>query len=168
VRDAGALTHRLCRRAALLALAGALLGACAGEPAAERATATTSQRPGAAQSTGVKVAGSLAQAADRVRAAQRTGGAGDLSSLSDEFVHVRADGAIEVDIHARSVVTPEQRAELSRLGANVIGTAVTPTAPGVGPSSIVQAWVPPDRLADVAALDWVGALTPPSYGRAGG
>ena len=146
-------------------LAAGLLGSCGGgdgDQAAEQpASPGTTSAGGSAPVT--KVADSLVQMADRVRSA-RTQGVVDLSRLSNDIVHVRADGAIEVSLHASSVVSTAEVTALRRLGGEVVTTAAAPNAAG----GLVQAWVPWDRLAEVAALPWVGAVTPPSYGTPGG
>jgi hypothetical protein len=157
-----------------VALAGAG-GACGGsspDGAAGRATpTTTTTMTGAASTQGpgssAKIADALAQAGAKVQAA-RARGASDLGGLSTPIVHVRANGDIEVAIHATRVTGSTESSELRGLGAEVVSNTTTPAVPGSPPASLIVAWVPADRLAAVAALPWIGALTPPSYGQAGG
>ena len=151
-------------------LAAALLGGCGGGADERRPTATSVATPtsvGATTGASVKVADILLQAAAGVDAA-RARGPSDLARLSNDVVHVRSDGAIEVALHAGAAVVPAELAELGRLGGEVVVSATTPSVPGSGAGAVVQAWVPADRLTDVASLAWVASVTPPSYGRAGG
>ena len=88
--------------------------------------------------------------------------------MSTALVHVRSDGFIEVVIHALVPAGPDQRAGLDSLGVEVLDASVVPGAGGTGPSGLVQAWVPADRVTAVAGLPWVAAVTPPAYPPTGG
>jgi hypothetical protein len=156
-----------------VALAGAA-GACGGpssEGSAGRSQPTTTLMPGTTNGSGpgpsTKTAESLVQTVARVQAA-RARGTANLTSASDQFVHVRADGAIEVAVHATRVTGSTESTELRGLGAEVVTVTTTPAVAGSPPTTLIVAWVPADRLTAVAALPWVGALTAPSYGQAGG
>jgi hypothetical protein len=105
-----------------------------------------------------KVADAINQVAAKVLAAA-TGA--DLASLSNSLVHVRADGAIEVVLHASHPVSAEELDELRRVGAEIGPVLASPAA-------LVQAWVPARQVPAVAALPWVAAVTPPSYPSTGG
>ncbi len=155
-----------------VALAGAGGASCgsSSEGTAGRAKTTTTM-PGTTSSQGpggsIKTADALTQAGARVRAA-RARGTTDLAGLSNTLVHVRANGDLEVAIHATRLTGSADGSELRRLGAEVVSTTTTPSVPGSPPTTLIVAWVPADRLAELAALPWIGALTPPSYGQASG
>jgi hypothetical protein len=86
----------------------------------------------------------------------------DPSTLSNDLVHVSAAGEIEVLVHAMDRITPAQEADLEVLGGRISDRLAAPLLdlPAIG---VVQVWVPFDRLGEVAALDWVVAITPPGY-----
>ena len=111
------------------------------------------------------MADSILQVADAVRS---LGGGGDPAGLSTALVHVRSDGAVEVVIHALVPAGPDQLADLGGLGVEVVDASVVPGVGGEGPSGLVQAWVPAERLEAVAGLPWVAAVTPPAYPPTGG
>ena len=152
-------------------VAGATLAACGdsgpdaglGSGSASGSTESTGPKGGGS----VKVADSVAQVAARVEAARGRASA-NLAGLSNDIVHVRSDGAIEVLLHASAPVGDAELAALRRLGAEVVTQASTPSVPGSVAGAVVQAWVPSDRMADVAALAWVAAVTPPGYPSRGG
>ncbi len=121
--------------------------------------------PPAAPST--KMADSLVRAVARVQAAE-AGGDTDLAASSDGLVHVRADGAVEVAIHAVLITGATELSELRALGVEPARTTTTPAVPGSPPATVIEAWVPANRLAALAGLAWVGAITAPSYGQGGG
>ena len=114
-----------------------------------------------------KTADPIVQAVTQVGAA-RTRGSAELSGLSTAVVHVRADGAIEVALHTPEAVTAAQLDEIRSLGVQVVVSVSTPAVGGAAPGGLVQAWVPADRMASVAELPWVAAVTTPSYGSTGG
>lgn len=147
----------------VVALACAGCGTSPG-PDAGTSGATTVQGPVVAP---VKAADSIVRMAAQVEAA-RAQGRTDLAGLSDGVVHVRPDGAIEILVHATVPVGQEELAELRGQGAEIVTTSATPAVGGQPSTGLVQAWLPPARLGEVSNLAWVGAVTPPAYGSAGG
>lgn len=144
----------------VLVLGGA---ACGSDGATDATPAATTPATTAPPS---RTAAPVVDAAARVQAEQARGK--DPSALSSGIVHVRADGAIEILLHTKAIVTPAQLDELRRLGAEVVVTTPTPAVAGQQPASLVQVWVPAGQVAAVDALPWVVAVTAPSYGTAGG
>ena len=153
--------------AALVALAITLSGAgCARSPEPGPGAAATTRAPGEVGGA-VKSADVIVRMAARVAEA-RARGTADLAGLSDQLVHVRADGAIEVVVHASAPVGPEQLGELRAEGAEVVDASATPAADDGAAGALVQAWVPAGRLGAVERLAWVAAVTPPAYPPVGG
>lgn len=157
------------RRALVLAGLGALGGlvmglavGCSGDDGAAVSAGGSSSTAVSASSTSTeaptKVPVSVSRLAQSVASA-RQGGTADLSGLSTPFLHVRADGKIELVLRVREPVTAAQQTELTALGAEVVG-AVSGTT--------VQVWVPDDKIEHVGALPWVVSVSPPSYSRVGG
>jgi hypothetical protein len=114
-----------------------------------------------------KVASSVQQrlvAIDQALAAGMT----DVSELSDNLLHVRSNGAIELVFHAATSVSQVEESELEALGAEIVISTAGLTWPeqmqppaGLGQ---IQAWLPYDRVYEAAQLGWVTAVTPPDYG----
>lgn len=71
-------------------------------------------------------------------------------------------------LHTAVAVTGRQLDELRRLGAEIVVTTATPALAGQAPGSLVQAWVPARRIADMEILPWVSAVTAPAYARTDG
>jgi hypothetical protein len=87
-------------------------------------------------------------------------------ALSNDVLKATSEGAIEVNVWALGQVGNRERAELIRLGANLVATATGPARRGQPAYGVFHAAVPHDRLDAVAALEWVAAVTPPDYGYA--
>ncbi len=151
----------LSRIGAVLALVVATASCGSGEEEPAPAASQSTSPPAAS-----RTAAPVLQAAEQAEAARSRGA--DPAALSTALVHVRRDGAVEVLLHTVTTVTPAQLEELRRLGAEVVGSTLTPAVAGQAPGSMVQAWVPADRIATLDAMPWVAAVTPPSYGSAGG
>lgn len=116
----------------------------------------------AAQGEPSKIAASVQRALDRMdqessgAPAVSARGARDLSVHSDALVRVRPSGELELVFHAYNAVGEEEIADLRSLGAEIVIVLEDP--------GLIQAWVPPDRVDEAAALPWVAAVTPPDYG----
>ncbi len=84
---------------------------------------------------------------------------------SNDIVHVRADGKIELLLHASGPVSATQVAGLTALGAEVEANLSNLSVQSVHLPSfgMVQAWVPASALQQAVALPWVTAVTPPDY-----
>ena len=84
-----------------------------------------------------------------------------ISALSNPLVKVNEDGAIHIYIHV-STLGADEKAKLER---HEVAIEIANEELG-----IVQAWIPFDRIDDVAELPFVIRITPPSYGtpRTGG
>jgi hypothetical protein len=154
--------------AAIVAMTIVTGGGCgstaAQSPSAAGTTVATAPAPEVGSMT---VADVLLQKAARVRAA-RAAGSPDLAALSDGLVRVRADGALEVVLHARSPVGAVELADLRDRQVDVVDVSSTPAVSGQSSAGLVQAWVPVDRIDAVGRLEWVAAVTPPAYPPAGG
>jgi len=109
-----------------------------------------------------KIASIVQQAAADAGQNRRAGRSA--ARLSNDVVKVAADGAIEVNVWADAQVGGRERAQLTRLGARIIAAAGKSARRGRPAFSVFHAAVPYERLDDVAALDWVGAITTPDYG----
>ena len=83
--------------------------------------------------------------------------------LSNDFVHVDADGRIELTFSAAHETGKGEEAALAALGATDIQSLHLPASLGID-TGMVQAWVPADKVATAARLPWVKALTTPDYG----
>jgi len=138
-------------------------GACG-----EGRTAPEAVQPEAGAPLGSKTADPVLQTVAQVTAARARGGSAGLAGLSTALVHVRADGAVEVVVHSATPVGPTELDQLRRLGAEVVTTTPTPPVPGQAAGAQVQMWAPAEQLATIDALPWIAAVTPPSYGNAGG
>jgi len=88
----------------------------------------------------------------------------DLSSLSNEIVHVNANGEIELLLHSATEIGAKQEAEIAALGARVVVRIALPNLAGSVGAWMIQAWIPADKIDEAAALPWVVAVTPPDYG----
>jgi hypothetical protein len=103
------------------------------------------------------IAGSVQQLLDRIEAAPATLAAPpDRSALSNELLHVRPSGQIELVFHARGSVGEAELGDLKALGAEIVATLPSP--------GMVQAWIAPEMVQRAATLPWVVAVTPPDYG----
>jgi hypothetical protein len=143
---------------ALVALAMAGCGDDSSPVASEASSSTSTSVPQTSGTAVPKVPASISDLAARVEAA-RKGGLSDLSSLSTAFLHVRADGKIELVLRSLGPIAAGQEAELAALGVETAGT-LEPNA--------LQVWVPAEKADAVGALAWVASVTPPSYSRVGG
>jgi hypothetical protein len=127
---------------------------------------------GAAAPVGVagssKVPSLIRQEIAQVRAALRARGSGTLSArqadrISDGFLRVRADGGIDVQLHAVGRVGADQLQQLAKLGVDVRASSAD-YAPVAGvdfpDAGLVHAIVPYDKVDAVAALGWVAAVRP--------
>jgi hypothetical protein len=100
----------------------------------------------------------FAAAVGRERAAGRSA-----ARLSNRLLHATAGGRIELLVHAAGPISAAQEDDLRRNGA-VVTDRLTPGAQRlVGEAGFVQVMVPHSQVADIAALDWVAAVTPPEY-----
>jgi len=77
------------------------------------------------------------------------------STLSNPLVRVSEDGSIHAYIHVHTFGA-EEEALLEQYGA-----VIEITNEKLG---IIQAWIPSDRIYEVAQLPFVRQITPPSYG----
>jgi PKD domain len=145
--------RRLRRRAGVMRLAAPLL----------IAAATTVVATPAAHAAGKpsKIASIVEQLARGVGAAGRAGHSP--AGLSNSVVKARGDGAIEVNVWALGQVGNRERAQLISRGARIVATATGAARRGHPAFGVFHAAVPYDRLDDVAAYDWVAAITPPDY-----
>ncbi|MEU4192124.1 hypothetical protein AB0E69_09510 [Kribbella sp. NPDC026611] len=85
-------------------------------------------------------------------------------ALSDDLLSVDTAANLDLEIHALGRVGGKERAELSRLGVNILNGSdqwVKPQRVKALPDAgIFHALVPYDRVTQVAALDWVAAIRP--------
>ena len=129
--------------------AGTTVAAAAGTPPSAKIPSIVSQRI-----TGV---GQAAGASHRLDAKQR-------AALSDQLVSVDAAANLDLEVHAVGRVGGKERAELQRLGVQVLSGSdqwVKPQRVKALPNAgVFRALVPYDHVADVAALGWVAALRP--------
>ena len=95
----------------------------------------------------------------RERGAGRSG-----TRASNAAVRATADGAIEVAIWSKEPIGGRERADLAKLGATPTASFSRGAQGGKPAVGVIQAQVPFDKLNDLAALDWVAAVTPPGYG----
>lgn len=91
-------------------------------------------------------------------------GVRDLSPMSSALVHVNRSGLIELSFHALDPTGPSEEEDLRALGATIVSRLEIPPELRMPPAGIIEAWVPYDRVMEAAALPWVAAVTPPSYG----
>jgi hypothetical protein len=156
---AGAPARRLFVVAAASGLALLLATGCSSDDNAKVASgAGASTSVPASTEVPPKIPDSISRLAGAVASARQSGTA-DLSGLSTAFLHVRADGAIEVVLRSSDPISPDRQAELQTLGAEVVGR--------IGDNGI-QVWVPADKLSAVAGLPWVTSVSAPSYSQVGG
>ncbi|MGR9105566.1 MAG: S8 family serine peptidase, partial [Gammaproteobacteria bacterium] len=89
---------------------------------------------------------------------------GNLAHLSNAVLKVTGEGKVEVTIHSRDPVGPEQQRDLVGLEATILEVAVTPPPelhlPRFG---LVDVLIPLSRIEEAAELPWVTAITPPGY-----
>lgn len=78
------------------------------------------------------------------------------SSLSNPLVKVDYSGSIQAYIHAQNA-NQENISKLESIGIKVeiVNTKY----------NIIQGWIPSDKVEDVASLNFVKRITPPSYGK---
>src|SRR5262245_46189857 len=112
-----------------------------------------------------KIAGIVQDRIDRLRLASAAGGLSPAArGLSTAALVVTDDGQLEVEVHAAGAVSADESAALEGLGATVLASTGTVRWPAgvTRPSNlaIITARIPADRIATVAALEWVVAITP--------
>jgi Subtilase family/HYR domain len=106
------------------------------------------------------IAGSVQQLLGRIDAARAAAPATagvrlDLSALSNDILHVRRSGEVELVFHARGTVGAAEIGDLKAIGAKIVDTLRSP--------GMVQVWIAPELVESAAALPWVVAVTPPDY-----
>ena len=80
----------------------------------------------------------------------------NVSGLSDRLVRIKKDGQVQVYIHV-DAVTDEAQATLGAIESQIeIANSKL---------NVIQAWIPFDRVEQVAALPFVSKVTRPSYAR---
>ncbi len=89
---------------------------------------------------------------------------GNFSGMSSDFLHLQAGGEIELSFHALDPTGPGEEADLEALGAIIVDRLRIPPEFDFPPIGLIQAWVPFHQVREAAALAWVAAVTPPSYG----
>ena len=94
----------------------------------------------------------------------RAAGLTDLSGLSNAVLNVTHAGEIELLFHAADATGAGEEADLEALGATIVGRLEISPELKLRPAGMIQAWVPYDKVQAAAALQWVVAVTPPSYG----
>lgn len=90
--------------------------------------------------------------------------ASDLSILSDDIVHVTEDGQIEITVHSKTQTGESEELDLLALGARIVTVLILPPELNLQDVGMIQAWVPYDKIDEVADLSWVVAITAPGYG----
>lgn len=127
-------------------------GSAAGTGAATGATTTP-----ATATTSPKVAAPIAEAVTKLTedaASSATGKPHGATLYSTPFVKVDAAGRIHAYLHL-SALGDDERAALTAAGATI--------ELAMERLKIVQAWLPYDRVAAIAALPFVVRVSPPSY-----
>jgi hypothetical protein len=84
--------------------------------------------------------------------------------LTNDVVHVRRDGSIELELWSPAPVPDSSLVALRELGARIVTNFAPPPRLRLGPVGIVQTWVPYDKIERAAALPWVSVATPATYG----
>ena len=143
---------RVC--ATLLLLTIATLPLDQGLPRADAQDKTPSKLAGPVQRMLNDLAATSAPSAQRSTLARAPV---DLSALSNPLVRVNADGKIELVFHAAGVIGSAEENDLLALEADIVITLTSP-------AGMIQAWVPYQQVDAAAALPWVVAVTPPTYG----
>jgi hypothetical protein len=82
--------------------------------------------------------------------------------LSNDIVHVDADGRIELAFHATRPTGAAEEASLANLGATRINALHLAPALRIS-TGLIEAFVPAAAVGAAAALPWVAAVTTPSY-----
>jgi hypothetical protein len=156
-------------------LSGALLAvpalAMTGTANAAPGTAAGPSAPAATAHAASKVPSLVRAQAARVgqaMTAAKSAGATRLSpqqtrTLGDDFLPVRTDGALDLELHATGAVGAAQAAQLTALGATVLGSSADfAKVPGVAlpDAGLIHAAVPYNRVDAVAGLSWVAAIRP--------
>ncbi len=104
-----------------------------------------------------KIATPIAEAVGKLTQSAASSGSGaprSPSLFSTPFVKVDDAGRVQTYLHLRSW-DPEQRKALGAAGAKIEVVSER--------LKLVQAWIPYDRVAAIADLDFVERITPPSY-----
>ena len=156
------MPRRLCTLLAGALLAVPALAAAGPATAAPTATATaaaagTSKVPSLVRTQVAKIRQAMSQHGATTLSAQQA------RTLSAGFLPVRADGAIDLQLHALGPVGAAQAQQLRGLGATVLGSSADfaevsgLTLPQAG---LIHAVVPYDMVDAVAGLSWVAAVRP--------
>jgi PKD domain len=82
------------------------------------------------------------------------------ATVGNPAVRITDAGGIPATVWANGSAGGKERAELTRIGADVLAAASGNAAHGKPAYGAFDVIVPSDRLADIAALDWVAAVTP--------
>lgn len=108
-----------------------------------------------------KVAYVLKKMAKEATAARKDG-LSDLSPMGTTMVPMLDTGAMLVVIHTSGPLTEAQEGALLDLGMEIESTLSLPSdlASSLPEVGRIEAWVPPDQLDELAAMDWVFAVTP--------
>jgi hypothetical protein len=82
---------------------------------------------------------------------------------SDGILRFSKDGLVELVFHAMVPTGRDEEASLEALGARIVNRYVPSPLLPLPEFGQIQAWLPLDSVAAAAELDWVVAITPPSY-----
>ncbi|WP_433004605.1 hypothetical protein [Kribbella sp. CA-294648] len=125
-------------------------------PAASTAAAPAAKIPSLV-SQRIAAVGKAAGATHRLDAGQR-------AKLSDPLLTVDTAANLDLEVHALGRVAGKERAELQRLGAQVLKGSDQWVKPqrvkALLNAGVFRALVPYDRVDEVAALSWVAAIRP--------
>jgi Subtilase family len=141
---------------ALLLVVAAGAGGTVAAPAAGVSAAPSSKVPSLVRQEVAAVRGAL-------RSGPRLLSARQLERISGGFLHVRANGGIDVQLHAIGRVGGKELRELASLGVIVRQSSASwKSVPGIDfpEAGLVHAIVPYDKVDAVAALPWVAAVRP--------
>lgn len=156
-----ARTRRAVASAGLVAVMIMGSGIAQAQPAAVTAATGTAAAPASKipslVSQRIAAVGKAAGATHRLDARQR-------AKLSDPLLTVDTAANLDLEVHALGRVAGKERAELQRLGAQVLNGSDQWVKPqrvkALLNAGIFRALVPYDRVDEVAALSWVAAIRP--------
>jgi subtilase family protein len=138
-----------------LAMTGTAATAAPAAPA--KATASPSKIPSLVRAEAARIGQAMTRSKSSRLSPQQA------RTIGADFLPVRTDGALELDLHATGPVGAAQADQLRALGATVLDSsadfAKVPDAalPDVG---LIHAAVPYNRVDAVAGLSWVAAIRP--------